>query len=209
MKSYTNAMKTLQLLPLLLLSVLTACNTRVIRNDAASEVIAVDSIEQPPTEEELQQLRFNAIVAECVSLYEQAASDSHDAQLTTYCCVDIDDDGIDELWLRSEDKRYGAFFTINGEPSLICTESPSQRAKLYVGRIRTSGAEGRSGFVYANYLIVGSSLAHTFTKLEVYGEVRECHLDGRSLSYNDCFIYQEKLPRNEIPLISLTWQEIQ
>lgn len=168
-----------------------------------ADTIVIESIEEDSSDiwqRELQGL---------VRLYEEAEPEQTSSPLREWCRVDIDDDGIDEVLLRSSDKRYGAFFTMEKEPALICTESPQRRAKLYKGRIRTSDAEGRAGFRYTNYIIKDSHLAHTFVKLEVYGELRECTRDGRPISYDESLTYQESLSREELSVLSLEWYPIE
>lgn len=168
-----------------------------------ADTIVIESIEEDSSDiwqRELQGL---------VRLYGEAEPEQTTSPMSQWCRVDIDGDSIDEVWIRSADNRYGAFFTVNGEPSLICTESPKLRAKLFTGRIRISEAEGRSGFRYANYVIKNSLLAHTFIKFEVYGEMRECTLDGKKLYYNDCHNFQESLSREELSVLSLEWYPIE
>lgn len=144
------------------------------------------------------------------ALYMAHEPDSMHGALVKWCFIDIDDDGYDEVWLRSDDDRYGAFFAVgSGEPQLICTETERRRPKLYIGRIRIGGADSGQAFVYANYILSGSRLTHTFTKREVYGAFREARLDGRQLSQEECLNFQETLSRKEHPLRRPEWHHVQ
>ena len=142
-------------------------------------------------------------------LYDAAAADTTGSRLTKWCWVDIDGDGRDELWLRADDDRHGAFYTYGDRPELICCESPTLRPRLYMGRIRISRTEGGSKLYYANYIISGSRLRHTFLKTEVYGALSEASLDRRPLSQEECLDFQESLPKAEHPAQHPEWHAIE
>ncbi|MBQ7443946.1 MAG: hypothetical protein IJS59_08815 [Bacteroidaceae bacterium] len=189
---------------------LAACHNHkaALTTTAAPDTLATTADVTTATDEEILEQRRAETIATCLALYESAMPDSLRLPMTLYAMLDIDGDAIDELLLATADKRYRAMFSMAKEPKFICAETPQSKAKCYVGRIRMSQSTGHSGFTYTNYIITASRLAHTFSKTEVYGEMRESHLDGRSLTYEECLDYQEHLPRQELSTTALTWQRI-
>ena len=132
--------------------------------------------------------------AELVKLYNADDHDNKYNTLTKWAWIDIDNDDIDEIWLRDKEGKAGAFFSMkDGKPKLICTEGNGMTATVYDGHICISGPAGGPSYYYANYILEKSRLAHTFTRLEIYGDLSEAHLDGREMSADEAGEYFNKL----------------
>ena len=75
---------------------------------------------------------------------------------TKFALVDIDSDGIPELWLRTEDED-GAFFCMGGDaPQLIATENWKIKGNICQHGVLVAGSAGTGAF-YAHYVLLENS----------------------------------------------------
>ena len=153
-------------------------------------------------------------IAQLQKLY--LADDPHenkDYKFAKYRYLYIDEDNTEEIWLRDDDDKHGAFFTRhNGEFKLIATENGRlQPTFLYgkngVGYLRISGSAGGPSMYTQIFELKNSQVIHRFTALEIYGEIDECTFDGKPMDKEAGKRYMESLP--EVKNISPWWREIQ
>ena len=73
-------------------------------------------------------------------LYKEGDLDDIHYPLTKYAFIDIDGDGKDEVWVRTENDEDGAlfFFDDEEEPQLIITETEGKRLSVAKGWVGTS-----------------------------------------------------------------------
>lgn len=153
-------------------------------------------------------------LAEMRKLYlEQDPQSNKYYNLTRYRTIDIDEDGIEEFWLRDKDDKHGAFFTRhNGEFKLIATENGRLqptflRSRDGVSYLRISGSAGGPSYYTQVIELKNSQVLHRFTALEIYGEIDECSFDGKPMDKAEGKRYMESLP--EVDNIAIWWREIQ
>lgn len=128
-------------------------------------------------------------------------------KLTKYRWIDVDYDFNEEIWLRDADDKHGALFTVkNGDIQLVGVETDRLhmsflRNKNGKGYVRISGSAGGPSMYTQVFEISNSRLVHTFTSLEVYGEIDECTFDGKPLSKEKGQEYISSLPPANEPYI--------
>ena len=147
-------------------------------------------------------------IARMRELYrEDDSSDDNDYDLTKKRLIDLDGDGVDEVWLRAKDDKHGAFFTYkNGKVELIGVEDGRMTPTFYQtkdgkGYLKISGAAGGPSWYSEIYELKNSRVVHTLTVLEVYGEIDECGMDGKDISKEKCQAYRNALPATMDPYI--------
>ena len=106
--------------------------------------------------------------------------DVHD-ELTQFALIDIDEDGKEELWLRSDDEAEGAiFYFTNGYPHLLITESDRMRPSFAKGRVAVGGPAGGPSYFTTVVTVKKSQKEHTFTDFQVE-EQHEYTLDEKDI----------------------------
>ena len=139
--------------------------------------------------------------------------ENKDFKLSKYRYLWIDNDDTEEIWLRANDDKHGAFFTRhNGEFKLIATESGRLRPTFFssrngVGYLSISGSAGGPSMYTQVFELKNSQVIHRFTALEIYGEMDECSFDGKPMDKAEGKRYMETLP--EVNDIAIWWNEIQ
>ena len=122
-------------------------------------------------------------------------------ELTRYFAADLDEDGYEEYWLRDKDDKHGALFTSkNGNIELIGVEDGQRQASIRKmkngsGFVSISGPAGGPSYYYEIYELQGSRVVHRFNALEVYGEMDECHMDGKPMDKAKGAAYLKNLPK--------------
>ena len=181
---------------------LTVADGKLIENEYACYHSLVD--EQTPL--------WKKDVATMQKLYLEDDSDDDKVDLTRYYHIDIDDDGIEEVWLRGKDDEHGAFFTCNeGEIELIGVESSRKTPTFYQGSnkhsyLKLSGPAGGPSWYTEIYELKNSKVIHRVTILEVYGEIDEAGMDNHNFSKEDCEKYMKAMPQTRDPYIY--WQDL-
>ena len=147
-------------------------------------------------------------LAEMRKLYlDQDPHENKYYSLTRYRPIDIDDDGIEEFWLRDKDDKHGALFTLkDGKVSLIGVED----ARMHVsfrqvrdgkGYLQIGGSAGGPSMFTQIYEIKKSQVVRRFTSMEIYGEIDECTFDGKAGKKEDGLAYIKSLPEVRDPYI--------
>ena len=138
--------------------------------------------EQDQPQHVISELDFNAMQ----ELYDDSDEDHGWQPLCKWQYVDLDGDGVDEVWMRDMAEEYGAFFTLGDDyPTLIGVES--DRFKAYTREIRDgkgyfckSGSAGGPSYYTEIVTLQGSRVTGRYTELQVYEDV-EAELNGVEL----------------------------
>ena len=102
-------------------------------------------------------------------IYEEGDLDDIHYPLTKYAFIDIDGDGVDEVWVRTEDDEDGAIFCFDdeGEPVLVITECEGKRPSFGKGWVGVGFPAGGPSY-YNHYAIVKDShLEYEFTDFQI------------------------------------------
>jgi hypothetical protein len=102
--------------------------------------------------------------------YEEDDLDDIHYPLTKYAFIDIDEDGIKEVWVRTENDEDGAIFGFDEEgfPQLIITESEGKRPSIGKGWVGIGYPAGGPSY-FNHYVIVTNSTKETqLTDFQVY-----------------------------------------
>lgn len=124
-----------------------------------------------------------------------------DFPLTKWQNIDIDGDGVDELWLRSADNLHGAFFIRQGDDNfkLIGVETPQLRpafthAKDGVAYLIISGTKG-GNLMWEEVLgIKKSQLVEHLTVTDIDGDITEATHNGKTIQKWEAANYLDALP---------------
>lgn len=147
-------------------------------------------------------------LAEMRKLYlEQDPHGNKYYNLTRYRTIDIDEDGIEEFWLRDKDDKHGALFTLkNGKVSLIGVEdgrlqTSFRQVRDGKGYVQIGGSAGGPSIYTQVFEIKNSQVVRRFTSLEIYGEIDECNFDGKNVTKEEGAAYIKSLPEVRDPYI--------
>ena len=121
--------------------------------------------------------------------------------LTKYQFLYLDDDNIEEIWMRSKDDKYGAIFTFKDrKPQLIATEDDKTGIAFYQGNgkgaIQITSENGNFKTTKL-YVIKGSQLIERFSMQDLDGEITDSKLNGKTLTKWEAADYLDKTPSNE------------
>ena len=153
-------------------------------------------------------------IAQMRKLYEAKDRDNKNYKLTKYRYLYLDNDyDHPQVWMRAADDKHGAIFiNTNGKWQLIGTEDERtgvvfRQTRNNVGYLQFGTPAGGPSWYTQMFEISKGRILHRFNVLEVYGEIDECHLDGKALSKEQGRQYIDNLPPTEEP--SLYWEDIQ
>ena len=151
-------------------------------------------------------------IAEMKRLY--VADDPHEnkyVELTKWAHVYIDYDG-EQIWISDETEENGAFFSReDGELKLITTVRSNLKPSFPQNNagnhyLMLSGPAGGPSYYYEVFTLRDGKVVERFNALEIYGEIDECSLNGKSISTAEGKAYMNAIPEAEEPFIF--WQEI-
>ena len=154
--------------------------------------------EQDQPQHVISELDFNAMQ----ELYDDSDEDHGWQPLCKWQYVDLDGDGVDEVWMRDMAEEYGAFFTLGDDyPTLIGVES--DRFKAYTREIRDgkgyfckSGSAGGPSYYTEIVTLQDSRVTGRYTELQVYEDV-EAELNGEGLDADAIAAYKAALPEGK------------
>ena len=135
-------------------------------------------------------------------IYDDVEDDHGWKPLCKWQYVDLDGDGINEVWMRDMAEEYGAFFAVNDDYlALIGIES--ERFQAYTREIKDgkgyfckSGSAGGPSYYTEIIALQDSHIVERFNQLQVYEDV-EAELNGRELSQAEIEAYREALPEGK------------
>ena len=136
---------------------------------------------------------------------------SSKGSLDKYQFLYLDEDNIEEIWMRSDDDNHGAVFTFkDGKPQLVAIEDDKTGIAFYQGNgkgyVKTTSEDGsfRTTKLYA---IKGSQVVERFSMKDLDGEITESKLNGKTLTKWEAADYLDKLPLNEYKVYPY-WKDI-
>ena len=149
-------------------------------------------------QESLSKADFDAMQ----EIYDDSEEDHGWKPLCKWQYVDLDGDGINEVWMRDMAEEYGAFFAVNDDYlALIGIES--ERFQAYTREIKDgkgyfckSGSAGGPSYYTEIIALQDSHIVERFNQLQVYEDV-EAELNGRALSQAEIEAYREALPEGK------------
>lgn len=116
-----------------------------------------------------QQIDVEKYWAQFQEMYEEEDLDDIHETLTKYAFIDIDEDGISEVWLRSANDEDGAIFCFDdeGEPVLIITETEGKRPSFGKGWVGVGFPAGGPSYFNHYAIVRDSHLEYDFTDFQV------------------------------------------
>lgn len=123
---------------ILAIGALASCNgmSKPAENNADS--LAVDSSSSTISDEKMEvqsnspTMDVEKYWSQFQEMYEEGDLDDVHYPLTKYAFIDIDEDGKDEVWVRTADDEDGALFCFDDEeePQLVITETEGKRLSV-------------------------------------------------------------------------------
>lgn len=138
-------------------------------NDSVKVEAKTSEVENETTSESSKPLDVSKYWAQFQDIYEEGDLDDIHYPLTKYAFIDIDGDGVDEVWVRTEDDEDGAIFCFDdeGEPVLVITECEGKRPSFGKGWVGVGFPAGGPSY-YNHYAIVKDShLEYEFTDFQI------------------------------------------
>ena len=141
--------------------------------------------------------------AEMKKLYLADDPHSHKyVELTkwAHCFIDYDNEWF---WLRDKDDKNGAIFIRDdkGKFKLIDVEnafqSPSRAEKDGISYLKFGGSPGGPSYQHIIYAYKNGKQLWKLFVLEVYGEINECALNGKTISVEEGKEYMDKIPEGQ------------
>ena len=167
---------------------LTACGGNTDKTAADS------SAANTPTAEQFAQMQ---------ALYEDAEDDHGWMPLCKWQYVDLDGDGLDEVWMRDRDEEFGAMFSLaDGEVSLIGIETDRFGAytleqKDGKGYFCKGGPAGGPSYYTEIVTVKDSRVVEQFNQLQVYDDIDGEGLNGKEISADEARAYVKALPESK------------
>lgn len=144
-----------------------------VANDTENDSVKVEAktseVENETTSEGSKPLDVSKYWAQFQDIYEEGDLDDIHYPLTKYAFIDIDGDGVDEVWVRTENDEDGAIFCFDdeGEPVLVITECEGKRPSFGKGWVGVGFPAGGPSY-YNHYAIVKDShLEYEFTDFQI------------------------------------------
>lgn len=181
--------------------VMRLCGESFVRDDLAIYYVNIDEGYAKPL--------WKKDLAKMEAIYQSADPENKDVTFNHWAYLDIDGDGIDEIWLRDENDEDGAIFSLrDAEPVMICTEDHRAKASFYKGRICVSGPAGGPSYTYEDYTLRDSRVEHCLAMLTVEGEIDACALDEVEIDPSRAKELRAQLPNEPLDIYP-TWQYVQ
>lgn len=138
-------------------------------NDSVKVEAKTSEVENETTSEGSKPLDVSKYWAQFQDIYEEGDLDDIHYPLTKYAFIDIDGDGVDEVWVRTENDEDGAIFCFDdeGEPVLVITECEGKRPSFGKGWVGVGFPAGGPSY-YNHYAILKDShLEYEFTDFQI------------------------------------------
>lgn len=128
-------------------------------------------------------------------------SNSSKGTLTKYQFLYLDNDNVEEIWMRSNDDTHGAIFTFKDrKPQLVAIEDDKTGIAFYQGNgkgcIKITSENGNFKTTKL-YVLKGSQVIERFTMQELDGEITDSKLNGKTLTKWEAAEYLDKTPSDE------------
>ena len=155
---------------------LVGCNGMSKSSGSDADSIVADSQASTLIEDETKEAQSDAPTldvtkywAQFQEMYQEGDLDDIHETLTKYAFIDIDEDGIQEVWLRSENDEDGAIFCFDDEeePVLITAETEGKRPSVGKGWVGVGFPAGGPSYFNHYVIIKNSRKAIEFTDFQV------------------------------------------
>ena len=161
---------------ILAIGALASCNgmSKPAENNADS--LAVDSPSSTISDEKME-VQSNSPTMDVEKywpqfqeMYEEGDLDDVHYPLTKYAFIDIDEDGKDEVWVRTADDEDGALFCFDDEeePQLVITETEGKRLSVAKGWVGNGYPAGGPSYINHYVVLKDSHVECDFTDFQVY-----------------------------------------
>lgn len=126
---------------------------------------------------------------------EEKAEDGGD-RLTKWALIDIDQDGVYEVWMRADNDKNGAFFAFGDfdGPQLLVSETSRFRPTLAPGRVTVGGPAGGPSYYTNTITLKDSQREHELTCMQVYEDC-EYSLDGKDITAEEGKAFQATISK--------------
>lgn len=161
---------------ILAIGALASCNgmSKPAENNADS--LAVDSPSSTISDEKMEVQSISPTMdvekywSQFQEMYEEGDLDDVHYPLTKYAFIDIDEDGKDEVWVRTADDEDGALFCFDDEeePQLVITETEGKRLSVAKGWVGNGYPAGGPSYINHYVVLKDSHVEYDFTDFQVY-----------------------------------------
>lgn len=161
---------------ILAIGALASCNgmNKLAENNADS--LAVDSPSSTISDEKMEVQSTSPTMdvekywSQFQEMYEEGDLDDVHYPLTKYAFIDIDEDGKDEVWVRTADDEDGALFCFDDEeePQLVITETEGKRLSVAKGWVGNGYPAGGPSYINHYVVLKDSHVECDFTDFQVY-----------------------------------------
>ena len=161
---------------ILAIGALASCNgmSKPAENNADS--LAVDSPSSTISDEQMEVQSTSPTMdvekywSQFQEMYEEGDLDDVHYPLTKYAFIDIDEDGKDEVWVRTADDEDGALFCFDDEekPQLVITETEGKRLSVAKGWVGNGYPAGGPSYINHYVVLKDSHVECDFTDFQVY-----------------------------------------
>ena len=161
---------------ILAIGALASCNgmSKPAENNADS--LAVDSPSSTISDEKMEVQSTSPTMdvekywSQFQEMYEEGDLDDVHYPLTKYAFIDIDEDGNDEVWVRTADDEDGALFCFDDEeePQLVITETEGKRLSVAKGWVGNGYPAGGPSYINHYVVLKDSHVECDFTDFQVY-----------------------------------------
>lgn len=160
----------------MLLPLLMGCKqgSNAATDEAAADSLAADTAAsvEAPSEEVAEQSALPDVTKywnRFQEMYEEDDLDDIHYPLTKYAFIDIDEDGIQEVWVRTENDEDGVIFCFDdeGEPVYVIAETEGKRLSIAKGWVGNGYPAG--GPSYFNHYVVlkDSHVEYNFVDFQI------------------------------------------
>lgn len=161
---------------ILAIGALASCNgmSKPAENNADS--LAVDSPSSTISDEKMEVQSTSPTMdvekywSQFQEMYEEGDLDDVHYPLTKCAFIDIDEDGKDEVWVRTADDEDGALFCFDDEeePQLVITETEGKRLSVAKGWVGNGYPAGGPSYINHYVVLKDSHVECDFTDFQVY-----------------------------------------
>lgn len=161
---------------ILAIGALASCNgmSKPAENNADS--LAVDSPSSTISDEKMEvqsnspTMDVEKYWSQFQEMYEEGDLDDVHYPLTKCAFIDIDEDGKDEVWVRTADDEDGALFCFDDEeePQLVITETEGKRLSVAKGWVGNGYPAGGPSYINHYVVLKDSHVECDFTDFQVY-----------------------------------------
>ena len=139
-------------------------------NDSVKVEAKTSEMENETTSESSKPLDVSKYWAQFQDIYEEGDLDDIHYPLTKYAFIDIDEDGKDEVWVRTADDEDGALFCFDDEeePQLVITETEGKRLSVAKGWVGNGYPAGGPSYINHYVVLKDSHVECDFTDFQVY-----------------------------------------